>query len=224
MNFDLILLDICTQRDLLVAGGSCYTPRAEEARQNIYKLFDWARKNDQPVISTALRVPPERIGPLASVPHCIEGTDGEKKLNKTILRPYTNLGLQNTTDLDIYLFEQYRQIIFEMRSTDLFSHARAERLITELSGVSFILCGAGVAGGIVQAAVGLRNRGFSVALASDAVADLDHPEAEMAFSRMDAKGVASVKTRDLCVPRPRKRWGSRPPAAFREAEKARVRK
>ncbi len=224
MNFDLILLDINTQRDLLVAGGRCYTPQADEARQNIYRLFDWARKNDQPVISTVLRVPPDRIGPLADVPHCIEGTDGEKKLNKTILRPYVNLGQQNTTDLDMYLFERYRQIIIEMRDTDIFAHARTERLITELSGVSFILCGAGVVGGVARAAVGLRNRGFSVALATDAVADLDDPEAEMAVSRMDAKGVALVKTGDLCVPRPRRRYGSKPLAAFREAEKARVKK
>lgn len=200
MNFDLILLDIEVQRDFFVTRGHCYTPEAATARPNIYALFDWAKKNEQPIISTVLRVPPGRVGPLAETPHCIEGTSGERKLARTVVKPYLNLGLQNTTDLPNDLFRHYRQAIFEKRNTDIFLHARAERLLSELPQVSFILCGAGVAHGIVQAAVGLRMRGFGVVLATDAVLGLDDSHAGMAYSRMNAKGVLLLKTREIIKP------------------------
>ncbi len=203
MNFDLVLLDIETQRDFFVPGGSCYRPSANNVRCNIYALFDWARANDQPVISTVLRIPGGRIGPLAEVPHCLEYGPGERKLHRTILRPYINLGLRNSTDLEADLFDRYRQVIFEKRHTNIFFHARAERLISELSRVSFVLCGAGVAGGVVQAALGLRNRGFGVILATDAVLDLGSPRAKMAYKQMYTKGVLFAKTRKIIAPPPR---------------------
>ena len=203
MNFDLILLDIETQRDFFVPGGRCYRPSANSVRRNIYALFDWVKENDQPVISTVLRVPGGRIGPLAEVPHCLEYSPGEKKLHKTLLRPYINLGVRNSTDLEADLLDRYRQVIFEKRHTDIFAHARAERLITELSHVSLVLCGAGVAGGIAQAAIGLRNRGFGVILATDAVLDLGSPRAKMAYEQMYTKGVLFAKTRKIITPPPR---------------------
>lgn len=200
MKYDLILLDIEVQRDFFVTRGACYTPEVESVRPNVYALFDWAKRNGQPIISTVLRVPKGRLSPLAEVPHCIEGTPGERKLARTIIRPYLNLGLRNTTDLPDNLFEQYRQVIFEKRNTDIFLHARAERLLTELPQVSFILCGAGVAHGIVQAAVGLRMRGFGVVLATDAVLGLNDSRTGMAYSRMSAKGVLFLKTREIIKP------------------------
>lgn len=200
MNFDLILFDIEAQRDFFLAGGSCYTPRAEIARPNIYALFDWAKRNDQPIMSTVLRLPKGRLGPLGDEPHCIEGTSGERKLAKTIVKPFLNLGLLNTTDLPDDLFAHYRQVIFEKRNTDIFLHARAERLLTELPHMSFILCGAGVSHGIVQAAVGLRMRGYGVILATDAVLDRNDPQTQMAYGRMNAKGVLFLKTREILKP------------------------
>lgn len=202
MNFDLILLDIETQQDFFLPSGSCYTSKAETARYNIYKLFDWARSNDQPVISTVLRLPPGQIGPLAEVPHCIENTRGEKKLSKTILPGYLDFGLRGTTDLPPDLFDEHRQVIFEKRSTDIFEHRRAERLLTELQNVSFVLCGAGISGGIVEAAIGLRSRGFGVILASDAAVGLNAQADAFARKRMLAKGVLFVETGQIIAPRP----------------------
>lgn len=203
MNSDLVLLDIETQRDFFVPSGSCYRPSADNVRRNVYALINWAGENDQPVISTVLRVRNGKIGPLADVPHCLEETNGEQKLRKTILRPYVNLGMRNSTDLEMDLFDHYRQVIFEKRHTDIFTHTRAERLISELSCVNFALCGAGVAGGIVQAALGLRKRGFGVILATDAVLDLDSPSTRMAYKKMYAKGVLFAKTSKIIDPSPK---------------------
>jgi nicotinamidase-related amidase len=149
------------------------------------------------VLSTVLRVRDGRRGPLAEAPHCVEGTFGEQRLEGTVLPRSVDLGIRNTTDLPSDLFSQFQQVIIEKRYTDIFSHARAERLLTELEADTFIVCGAGSAHGIVEAVVGLRQRGFGVILAADAILDLGHPRAEMAWLRMTAKGAVPLATEEI---------------------------
>ncbi len=201
MKFKRILMDIETQRDFFHPAGSCYVRSASRGAANIYRLFAQARRGEWRVLSTVLRIRRDEHGPLADVPHCVEGTDGERKLTRTVLTNRINLGLRNTTDLSRDIFDTDRQVIFEKRYTDIFAHARAERLITELPPATFILCGAGVAHGIVEAAVGLRYRGFGVILAVDATADLGDPAADMAMRRMQTKGVIFAPTDEIVAPR-----------------------
>ena len=212
-GIERVLLDIETQRDFFCPGGSCFNPRALKALKCVYMLFDWARREHIPVLSTVLRVRRHQIGPLAPVAHCLDDTWGEEKIPRTALPHRINLGLLNSTDLPGDLLTHYRQVIIEKRQTDLFAHARAERLITELPRTTFVVCGAGLAKSISQAAIGLRTRGFGVIVAEDAVLDLGDPAAPMARSRMEAKGVVFAPTRELLAPRPR-----RPLVALRATE------
>jgi len=218
MDHERIVLDIDTQRDFFLPSGNLYTDASDEAARNIYRIFEWVRTHGIPVISTVLRVRPPDRGPIGERPHCIDGTPGEKKLPRTVLPRRINLGLINSTDLPGDLFGRNQQVIFEQRDTDIFAHARAERLLTELRGSTFILCGAGVAQGVMQAAVGLRTRGFGVIVAGDAIVDFAHPRAEMARLRMQAKGAIFASTTDIiATPIPRKR------GAFRAATTPRTR-
>ncbi len=194
MRLERVLLDIETQQDFFQPGGSCYRRPASRQAKAIYRLFRWARQNEVPVISTVLRVRPGERGPLAAAPHCREGTEGERKLLRTVLPRRINLGLRGVTDVPADLFERYQQVIFEKRHTDTFRHPAAERLITDIEEATFVICGAGVAHGIAEAAIGLRERGFGVIVAGDAVLHLGHRLAPMAFKRMDAKGVVFVPT------------------------------
>jgi nicotinamidase-related amidase len=212
MKLGRILLDVETQREFFEPGGEFFTQESARILRNIYRLFTWARLNRIPVISTVLRVPPNRIGPLSDRPHCIEDSDGEGKLARTVLRRRIDFGLRNTTDLPRDIFKRYQQVIFEKRVTDIFAHSRAERLITELTSGTFIICGAGVGHGIVEAAVGLRSRGFGVILASDAVLELPGEKTEMAYLRMEAKGVIFAPAKTIVVPLARK-----PVAPFRSS-------
>jgi len=197
MKSELVLFDIECQRDFFAAGGSCFDGRSPLIASRIYALFRWARQQRLSVVSTVLRVRPYERGPLAGVPHCVEGTDGERKLTRTLLTRRIDFGLRNTTDLPPDLFERYQQVIFEKRHTDILHHARAERLISEMPPATFVICGAGVAGGIAQAAIGLKSRGFDIILACDAVHDLSSPLAEMAYRRMHAKGIIFARTNEI---------------------------
>ena len=65
MKYERVLLDIEVQHDFFDPSGSCYTPEARKARANVKRLFQWARRNQIPVMSTVLRVRKGEIGPLA---------------------------------------------------------------------------------------------------------------------------------------------------------------
>lgn len=204
MEHERILLDIETQRDFFLRGGSRYRAGAEQVAARIYRLISWAKKQHIPVLSTVLRTRPPAPGS-PDTPYCVENTTGERKLYRTLLYSRINLGLRNTTDLPSDMLDRFRQVIVEKRETDIFSHARAERLISELPLTTFVICGAGVAGGIVQAAIGLRSRGFTVILARDAVLALEAQSAAMALLRMEVKGVVFARTSEIVAPRPRRR-------------------
>ena len=201
MKYELVLLDIETQRDFFCRGGRCYGRGATDVASRIYDLFKWVRAHHIPVMSTVLRLRPGQGSILCNKPHCIEGTKGERKLSRTVLSNHIDLGIRNSTDLPVDIFEQHRQVIFEKRCPDIFAHARPERLISQLEAGTFVICGAGLAGGIVEAAVGLRNRGFAVIVASDAVLDLAG-DAQMARLRSEVKGTLFLTTRRIIATHP----------------------
>ena len=125
---------------------------------------------------------------------------GEQKLPGTILPSRINYGLRNITDLPDDPFAEHQQLIFEKRDTDILQHARVERLITEMDPGVFIVCGAGVGQGIVEAVVGLRARGFEVVVANDAILDLYAPGQYLPLERMAAKGAIFVPTDHVVAP------------------------
>jgi nicotinamidase-related amidase len=191
----MIVIDIEVQRDIFQPGGSLYDRAITPVTGNIYRLFNWAGALGVPIISTMLLVRPAERGPFGPIPHLVEDTPGARKLPRTILPDHVNLGLAHNTDLPPDLLDTHPQVIFEKRDTDLFHHARAERLITELpKDLTFILCGAGMAHGIKQAVIGLRSRGFPVVVVEDAVADLHDPMAEMAWLQIMAKQATPLST------------------------------
>lgn len=199
MRIDKVLMDIEVQRDFFAPGGSLYTPQNGAAARNVRRLFAWARKEHVPVLSCMLRQREGHRGALADAPHCIEDTEGEKRLSGTLMRRHIDMGMRGSTDLPIDIYRDYQQVIFERRITDIFRHARAERLLTELTVDTFIVCGAGAAAGIAEAVIGLRQRNIKVLMAADAILDLDDPRAEMAWLRMSAKGAVPLSTAEIIL-------------------------
>ena len=80
MHHSKVMLDIELQRDFFSPGGACFSEHSLPAGRNVRRLFRWARRRGIPVLSTMLRLRGGRSGPLAAVPHCIEGTPGEKRI------------------------------------------------------------------------------------------------------------------------------------------------
>lgn len=200
MGHDRILLDMEVQKDFFCRSGRFYSKTNGQVLKHIKELLKWAKTQKVPVISTLLRSsrnPTDRGHP----PYCIEGTEGELRVPRTVLPNHIAFGTRRTTDLPEHILDDYGQVIFEKRGLNILSNLRIERLLTQLRGKgTFILCGAGLSGGIVQAAITLRIRKFGVILATDAVADLGDSGADMAIRRMVAKGVIFCPTDKIIAP------------------------
>jgi len=197
MQPELVLLDLETQRDFFLRHGPCSTPESPRAFHHILELFEWARRENIFVISTVLRNRPGQRSAIADTPHCIEGTKGEIKARGTLLPNRIDLGMHNDTDIPADLLEVYQQVIFEKRTANIFSHAKLERLISEIPASTFIICGGGLVHVAAHAAIGLRARGSGVILASDATTTVDIPAGKMAQLRMKAKGVVFASTSQI---------------------------
>ena len=199
MNNHIVLLDIETQQDFFLPQGSCYSARADHVRINIIRLFRWARESRLRVISSVLSNIPGEKSPIGEdLPsHCVEGSPGAEKLPGTLIYPCINLGIRNCTDLLPDLFDRYRQVIFEKRySTDIIAHARPERLISEMPHTRFVLCGAGLSQGLVEAALGLRFYGFDVTCAMDGMLNIGG-DRKYAMLKMRARGVEIMHTETI---------------------------
>ena len=200
MSYERILLDMEVQKDFFCRTGRFYSRNNAPVLKHVKELLKWAKIQSVPVVSTLLRTDRASAGH-GRPPYCIEGTEGELRVPRTVLPNHIAFGTRRTTDLPESILDQYQHVIFEKRELDILSNLRIERLLTQLSeNTTFILCGAGLAGGIAQAAISLRSRKFGVILAEDAVTDLGDPNADMALRRMLAKGVVSCPTSAIIAP------------------------
>ncbi len=192
----LFFLDIDTQRDFMLPKGALYVPGAERIIPKLRRLFDFARKNDITILSTAdahTADDPE----FAQFPeHCVQGTDGQRKLDDTLLpRP---LVFQNMP-VDRNLLEavrKHQQIIIEKQSLDLFSNPIAERLLRVLPPRAIVF-GVATEYCVKLACLGLRRLGVHAAVVSDAVRALVPATEKKALEEMRLAGVEFISLETL---------------------------
>lgn len=188
---NIFFLDVDTQRDFMLSGGTLYVPGAERIIPKLRRLFDFARKNEISILSSVdahAKDDPE-FGQFP--PHCVMGTEGQRKLDETLLpRPIifqNKLVDRNFSDI----VRKHKQIIVEKQSLDLFSNPVTERLLRVLPpraivfGVTTEYC-------VKFACLGLRRMGVRTALVTDAIRALTHSAEKTAMEEMQAAGVECI--------------------------------
>ncbi|MGA2093181.1 MAG: isochorismatase family protein, partial [Sedimentisphaerales bacterium] len=129
--------------------------------------------------------------------YCIDGTEGQKKLNYTLLGNHASFAADNNTDLPVDLLRKYRQIILHKRCVDPFDEPRIDRLLSEIRANEFVLIGASVEGAVEATALGLLQRGKKVTVVVDAVGAQDKQKAKHSLRKIAAKGARLIETRRL---------------------------
>ncbi len=80
-----VFFDIDTQNDFLFPGGALYVPGAEEIVETIAALNRFAARQGFPVISTTDTHAPDDPEFAEWRPHCVAGTEGQRKPASTLL-------------------------------------------------------------------------------------------------------------------------------------------
>lgn len=188
------LIDIDTQRDFLLAGGDACIRNHRKVLANIRRVMAWARHEHIPIISTAEVY---RNNGRTTIGHCIDGTDGQRKIPYTLLRNRAFFPADGTNILPADLLRAHRQVILHKRCIDPFDEPRLDRLLSEVQADEFILIGAGIEDAVKATALGLLQRGKNVQVVVDAVGSHSRTEAKLALRKMETKGAKLTVTKNL---------------------------
>lgn len=175
----------------MLPEGALYVPRAERMRPKLRRLFQFALKNNIQIISSVDAHSADDPEFSQFPPHCISGTEGQKKLEETLMhRP---LFLENRHQ-DRNLMEdvrKYSQIVIEKQAFDIFSNPVTEKILRVLPSRAIVF-GVATEYCVKFACLGLRRNNVHTVLVTDAVAALSSKTEKEAMDEMREVGVEFI--------------------------------
>ena len=187
----LVFVDIDTQRDFLDESGALYMPGSRAIRAHLQALSHVAAGRGIPVLATACA---HREGdPELSrfPPHCMAGTDGQRRIPETECPTSVVLGPGDRLEGPLP-----PHLTLEKQEFDVFSRPDAGELIARYdeSKPTFVVYGVATDYCVRAAVDGLLSRGCRVAVVVDAVRAID-PDAEARLlTDWARRGVLLVRT------------------------------
>jgi len=192
----IFFLDVDTQRDFILRDGALYVPGAERLIPKLRRLFDFARKNELTVLSTTDAHIPDDPEFKQFPPHCIQGTEGQRKIDDTLMpRP---LILENKP-VDRNLMDavrKHQQIIVQKQTLDAFDNPVLEKLLRVLPSRAIVF-GVTTEYCVKMAALGLRRLGIKTAVVSDAIRALAPESGDEAIEEMRKAGCEFITVETL---------------------------
>ena len=179
-----VFFDVDTQMDFLFPAGALYVPGAEHLVPLIAQLNHHAFARRIPLISTvdahAENDPEFALWP----PHGVAGTLGQRKPECTLLPQRTGqrAGAPGIAP----------QMILEKQSVDCFTSPHLPGLLAALAADRCVIYGVVTEICVLNAALGLRARGYQVAIVTEAVRELSRESAEQMRAQFTFVSIASI--------------------------------
>lgn len=192
-----ILVDVGTQRDLFTADGKACIRNHRRILANIRRVMAWVRRDHIRVISTVQLFNGNGNGNGYKHPYCLAGTDGARKIRYTQLGHCLEFASDGYTDFARDIFEQYDQVIQEIRSDDPFEEPRADRILSEVKATDFLVIGGPAETTVKYMVLGLLLRRKNVTVLTDAVGSIEKHASEIALRQMQAKGARLIDSKSL---------------------------
>ena len=191
----LVFVDVDTQRDFLEPTGALPVPGSGAIRANLAALTRFASGHDIPVIATACSHAPDDPEMAQFPPHCLAGTDGQKRVPETDWAGGTVLGPDGEFDGRVV-----PHLTVEKREFDVFNHPEAGRVVEAYNRASptFVVYGVATDYCVKAAVLGLLDRGASVALVVDAVRAIDAAGEADALAEFTRRGALLTLTEVVC--------------------------
>jgi len=192
-----VAVDLSTQADFLTDRGAYPVANLDTLIPALRKIVAWAKWRCVPVVSSLNSHRPCELDRERSGPHCIDGTNGQRKLVFTLMGTSVRVEGDNTLSVPIDLFRTYQQVIFRQRTKDLLSNPKADRFLTQVSTDRFILYGVALETSVKALALGLRARNRDVVVVRDGCGFWSAMEADLALRQLEAKGVQLITVEQL---------------------------
>lgn len=188
---NLIFYDVDTQKDFMSKGGSLYVPNSDGIVENLERLTMYAVSSGIQVFGSVDRHFPNDNELKTFPPHCMDGTDGAKKVFHTYIPGSAFIENRPHSDGDLKLKLSKPAVYFEKQETDVFSNAYANGLsrfgAAIVYGVATDYC-------VKDAVLGMRSRGIDVLVVEDAIMGVNDKSSRKAIDEMKYAGAIFVST------------------------------
>jgi nicotinamidase-related amidase len=191
-----VFVDLSTQHDFVDADGALPIVNREPFLESVQRLMALIRSSGLRMIS-AVEIHRFYDTFHGIMPHCIEGTRGQQKLEATLLTPRIVVHADNSFDLPHHVMSRYQQVIFRKLDRDLFANPKADRLLTDLNPPEYVVFGVGLEKSVKAVALGLLMRHKKVAVVSDTTGYWNEADADLTFRKLDAKGIRLTTVTEL---------------------------
>ncbi len=194
----LVFFDVDTQFDFMNPQGSLYVPAAEQLIPNLKRLLDYARGHQIPVLSSADAHPTDDPSFAQWPPHCVIGTPGQKRIAETQWPNATVI--PNRPGAFTPPSEWEGQFIIEKQEYDATTNANFDAIMKSLGARRFVVFGVATEYCVRGTVLGLRQRGLTVDLVTDAIREIKPADGRKAIEEMVAAGARLVATAMVCSP------------------------
>lgn len=136
---------------------------------------------------------------------CFDGSNGQRKLDFTLVRRYIRVEFDNTLSIPLDPFETHQQLLFRQRTDDLLSNPKAERFLNQVPTDEFLVFGNSLELAVKALALGLLTQDKKVAVVADACGVWNRDEADLAIRLLEAKGARITSVAEVTAQRPQER-------------------
>jgi nicotinamidase/pyrazinamidase len=188
-------VDIDTQFDFMNPKGNLYVPGAVDIVPNLKKLIAHAKDHYIPIVGSvdahAENDPEFKIYP----PHCVKGTDGQKKIPETTL-PSQRIIAKDKKVSSSELMPP-GPVILEKTVYSMFDNPNADEALKLTGAKRFYLFGVALDICVKHAAEGLLERGYEIAIITDATAPVSYEKGEETLNNLKSRGARLVTTAEV---------------------------
>ncbi len=195
MSDPVAFLDIDTQVDFMLPGGSLHVPGAEAIVPNLEKLTAFAWERGIPVLSSADAHPADDPSFSEWPPHCVVGTPGQQRIPQT--RHPSPTVIPNRPGAFHPPARWAGQFIVEKQAYDVSTNANFDAILASLGPRRFVVFGVATDYCVRWSALNLRKRGIAVDLVTDAVKAITEKGGRDALDEMVRAGIRQVETAEV---------------------------
>jgi nicotinamidase/pyrazinamidase len=180
----------------MLPTGALYVAGAERIIPKLRRLFDFAKKNEIPILSSMDAHVPKDPEFQQFPAHCVQGTEGQRKLDETLL-PHPLIFPNKPVDRNLLdAVRKHQQVIVEKQSLDPFGNPVLVRLLRVLPQHAIVF-GVATEYCVKLACLGIRRMGVPVALVTDAIRALAPKTEKEALEEMREAGVERITLETL---------------------------
>jgi nicotinamidase/pyrazinamidase len=194
-----VFLDVDTQRDFMEENGALYIARASEIVANLARLTQFATRNGISVLATACSHHSDDPELTQFPPHCMAGTDGQKRIaatarSESVILPVGSR-LRGELPPHLTLEKSELDVFGRTDSGELFARYNENRPLFVVYGVATDYC-------VQKAVEGLLLRQFRTAIVVDAIRPIDPAVEPTILTDFARRGALLTVTRTVCTGSP----------------------